>query len=411
MVVQSSVPPAKRRPPQPDFFMLGLQVSTNTDDNALYDNANRHSRIFTRIEPRFTCNFSQPRLKWTVDYRPGLNMDYGVSTYTSVSHLLEAKLDYSLTKRLRVNLRTSFLESKDPFDRLRESRLSQGGQFQDPRADSFIAQATRTTSGQAALELSYALGPHSTLGVSGSFLRAKYNALAGPGQQAASELENASTIGGRAFYSHHLTRAQWTGFEYNVQNLTSRAARSQHLVQSLLYSHTLGFAPNQTLTVLAGPERSAMHHSPGVFLDASTRSQSEQWGWASVATYKWTGPLTSVIAGWSHRISDGGLLGPVRLSGGTAELRQKFAPKWRADFLVGYNRSRTLAIGPGTFSYASAAAGITRALNQSLFLELRYWRVHQTASSAPAAAYLGDHNRISASLTYDLNNRLRRGSQ
>jgi hypothetical protein len=337
-------------------------------------------------------------------------LNYGLSTYTSLSHLLESNLDYSLTKRLKIAVRNSFLASRDPFDRLRASELPQGAQVQDQRSDSFIAPSTRTTSGQAAVELSYASGPHGTVGASGSFFRVKYNALAGFEQQPAPALEDARSIGGRAFYSYHLTRTQWTGFEYNLQNLSSRAARSQYLVQSLLYVHKLALSSAHTLSIVAGPERSAMQHSSVAFLDSSTsiHSARSNWGWAGVASYNWTGAPTSVLAVLSHRISDGGLLGPVRLSGGTAELRQKLATRWTADFLAAYNRSRTVALVPSTLSYSSAGAGIIHALNEGLSVEFRYWRIHQSTSSARAAAYLADHNRVSLSLTYDLKNPLGR---
>jgi hypothetical protein len=395
------VPARNRSIQQPDLFTAGLRISGDFDDNALYDNTNRRSRTFTRMEPRLTCNFSQPRVQWKVDYRPGFSWNYGLSNYGYVSHLLETNLDYSLTKRLRIAQRVSFLETRDPLDRLRDSRLTEAA-LTTERSDAFIAPSARTTSGQAAMELSYASGPHSTVGASGSFSRVKYETLASLGFQGPAELEDGRSIAGRAFYSHQLTHSQWTGFEYNLQRLSSRAAQSRYLVQSWLYVQKLAFASNKTLSILAGPERSAMLRSS--FL----QPQRSSWGWAGMANYNWTGNTISLLAGLSHRLSDGGLLGPVRLSGGNAEVRQKFSAKWTADFLAAFSRSRTISIVPSSFSYVSAGAGITRVVNESLSIEIRYWRIHQSTSSARAAAYLADRNRLSVALTYDLKNPLGR---
>src|SRR4051794_31264644 len=103
-VVTSRLPAPNHRTHQPDLFTLRLRISSNFDDNALYDNANRRSRTFTTMEPRLTLNFSQPRLKWNANYRPGLALNYGLSTYTSASHLLESNLSYNLTKRLKIGI-------------------------------------------------------------------------------------------------------------------------------------------------------------------------------------------------------------------------------------------------------------------------------------------------------------------
>jgi hypothetical protein len=215
-------------------------------------------------------------------------------------------------------------------------------------------------------------------------------------------LGDTRSTSGHAFYTHHVSRRQWIGLEYNVQKLISRSAQSDTVAHSAFFTHIISLTPKTRFTVFAGPEHSATYYRFGIPAPAAQVAASRStWRWAGGATYEWTGTHTSFSASLSRRISDGaGFFGAVRLSGATAELRHELTRRWRADLLISYQLNRPLLGSQGALTYISASGGLTRALSHNVSLDLRYWRVNQSASRALTGIGLSNHHRVSASLAY-----------
>jgi len=158
------------------------------------------------------------------------------------------------------------------------------------------------------------------------------------------------------------------------------------------------------LSIFVGPEHSVTDYEsipsfPGAVITAITRTS---WQWAGGGSYSWSGARSSLAAGFSRRIRDGGgLQGIVHASSASAELRRHLAHRWNADLLFSYDRNQEISVASGTLSYVSLAAGCTRALTARISLEFRYWRTRQLSAGVEPGTYLADHNRVSTSLVYD----------
>jgi len=403
-------PTLEAEAPKTDLLVTGLRIANDFDDNALDDNHHKQPNVVTVIEPHLGWNLSHPRLEWSLDYSPGFSISRPLQNYDSRSHLLDTVLRLRLTKRFEISLRNSFLTSKNPFDRLRQSELMPGFGILDRPSDSILAPTARRTSEQAGLDLTYALDRHTIIGASGSFFSVKYSSAAGT-QLPLQFLEDTSSMNGHAFYSHHLTPSTWVGFDYNVQRLIVRSSQSRALVQSVFYTDTVSFTPNITVSVFAGPERSATHDDfPLLVLPLEgERISRSNWHWAGGATYNWSGAHTGIVASIYRKIGDGGgVLGVAKLSGATLEFRRQLARQWTVDLLASYEDNKALSGTSRALTYVSATGGLTRMLSQSTSLEFRYWRVHLSSNSAQVGTYLADHNRVSMSLIYDLKHPLGR---
>ena len=379
-------------------FDIGLRVSSNFDDNALNDNRNTQSNLLTAIEPHFSWTGLRPRGEWALNYSPGYAMSHQLPVYSSQSQHLDATFRWRPTKRFRVQFHNSFLESTNPFDRLRAVEPTASSTGVDQPNSSFTAQA-RTRSEQAGLDFLYATSPHGTIGAKSSFFNVNYSELKG-----SHLLGRASSITEQIFYSHHLTQHQWIGGEYSVQDLNAHNPRSQALVQSLFYTHSILLGPHMGLSWFGGPQYAAIREE-----SVSARSVGGRGHWAGGATYSWNGNHNSLVAGFSRRISDGaGLTGIVRLSSAYAELRREITPRWSADVLLSYDHNKLLSATPSTLAYISGSAGLTHMLARGVSFEVRYWRVHDWTVGMLPGTSLADHNRISTALQYDFQSRLGR---
>lgn len=373
-----------------DVFVTAVRIAEEFDDNALSDNHNKRRNLMTVVEPELGWRLSHPRVEWNLSYRPGFAHSHPLQAYNSRSLLLDTVMRLRLSKRFEVRLRNSFLESTNPFDRLRQPELATGFGILDRPNDSILLPTARRTSEQAGVDLTYALGSHTIAGISGSLFRVKYSAVGNP--QTGQFFDNASSRNGHAFYSHHLTRRTWIGFDYNVQKLIFGSVGSQALIHSIFYTHAFSLTSNMRVSIFAGPEHTT----------ARAAASLSDWRWAGGATYEWMGRRTSLIGAVSRKIDDGGgVLGAVKISSATMEFRHQLTGRWTAELKASYDYNQPLTGNLRALSYASTSGGVTRMLSQNLSLSIRYWRVWQKDSGVLAAAYSADHNRVSTSLAYD----------
>jgi len=383
-----------------NLVSMGLQASTDFDDNAMNRSQGQRGNLLTLIQPDLGWHFTRARFDWQTDYAPSFSRSTNVSTYDSVAHRLNSELQLKLTKRLRLRAHESFLRSTNPFDQLRISESAAGSFVHNVPSDAVPATPADVRTEQASMEIAYAVGPHSTAGVGGDFFAARYSLL--PGAQLPNQvLQNSASAGGHSYLSRQLTRHQWTGLEYRVQKSIFRSSNTWSLVHSVFFNHTIAISRPFTLSFFAGPERSVTGMTgASAPLAPVTSGRPSMWRWSSGVAGRWTGIDTSLTARYSRRISNDVVLGTVQLSKISAEMRRQFRTQWTARVLASYDDNKALA-APGSLTYASAAGALARLLSPNLSLEFQYWRVHLSSRGPLPGALLSDYNRISISLNYD----------
>src|SRR5947207_2368065 len=312
-----------------DQLVMGLRISNDFDDNALSYTPQKRSNMLTLIEPHIGWSLSTSRSIWTFDYRPGFAVSHQLSMYDSSSHVLDTNLTLALTQHITLRIRESFLQSTNPFESLLGSSPLSGASSLD-HPNSPFAAVVQTRSEQSGADLYYVLSPHTTMAVGGAFFLTRYEL---PGQNR--PLQRTQSASGHAIYSHRLSRRHWIGTEYRVQDLTSEEPRMTALVNSWFYIDTTQIRHNMSLTFFAGPELLTKRDEVPPFFYQSLRIPNASWQWAGGISYSWTGTRTSLMAGFSRRISDGGgLQGVVRASSIEAESHRQITRQWKADLLM-----------------------------------------------------------------------------
>lgn len=381
-----------------NVYTMGLQISSDFDDNALNSAQKPQADVTVFIQPHLGWRVSGAQIQGGVDYTLGLSRSPEFPAYDSLSHFLDSGFQVKLTKRLGILVHDALLRSSNPFDQL-QAAASTGPATPTVQTESAGAIPAEVRTEQAKAEISYALTGHSTAGIGGEFFGARYSLPSGV-LSSNQILQNSSSTSGRSYYLLQVTRHQWTGIDYRVQKLISNSGQSASLVHSFAYTHTIAVSREITLSMFAGPERSVTQSVSGSAISPVFSGPRSTWQWLGGVTGGWSGTRTRVSLRVSKAINNAGILGAAQLSTGSAELSRPLARQWSVKLLASYDYGKAL-IGPGTLSTVSAAAGVKRTLAPDLFFELQYWRVHISSNGSLPASLLADHNRISMSFAYE----------
>lgn len=400
----------RSQPKQTNLLIGSIRVSTALDDNAFSTNANRVSDFSYQVRPSIAFEQSRRRLRWSLSYSPSLSLHQRLAERDVLGHALGINFEYRATRRLTVRFRDAFHITTDPFDRLDQDLFMPEFSVLDRPNESVVTPLAKRIGNLAGLDLTYQLGPRSTVGVGGTFSDVRFRDL--PGNEArADRLIDTRSAGGRAFYSRHVSPRHFVGAMYQFQSLTFRGGDARTVTHGLLYFHTIELTPHTTLSFFAGPEYLRTHDQVVMSLGllfpvAHFTFATLETGWSITggSTFNWQGERTGFRTSIVRRVSDGGgLLGGVRFHEATAELRRRLTRHWTADFRVGYADSRVLDISPtpgAQIRDLAGSVGFTRSLGEHLTLDLRYGRVHQSARGELVGNRISDHNRFSASLAY-----------
>ena len=383
-----------------NIMTMGLHISGDYDDNALNSEQNDQADFAVLLQPHLGWRLSNPGFDWAADYTMGFSKSQNFAASDSLSHLLDSRFQLKPTKRLRVLVHEAYLSSANPFDQLQalESATGAGGRILPFESAAVTPASVRTE--QASADIAYALSAHSTVGIGGEFFGARYT-LPSVAVTSGQLLQDSSSAIGRAYYMRQVTRQQWMGLDYSLQKATFNDGQAWSLVHSVAFTHTIKVSPAITLSLFAGPERSVTQNETGTFASSSVPSGPQSaWQWSGGVVGGWTVESTKATARLSKRIDIGGLLGAAQLATVNAEVSHQFARQWTTRVLASYDHSRAL-VGPGTLSSSSVTGGVTHMLSPSLSVELQYWRVHMTSNGSLPAGFLGDHNRVLVSLSYE----------
>jgi len=217
-------------------------------------------------------------------------------------------------------------------------------------------------------------------------------------------LTDSRTIAGAAFWLHQFGR-DWFGGSYRFQRLTYEPGSGETNVHSFMAVNTLSLPLRFTLSGFVGPEYSDNRGMVPAGTDGN--SHFTNWSVASGVDAGWQKDHTSIAAGFSRRINDGGgVLGVARVQGVHASLRQELFPGWAVALSSSYGNSKALTIpAAGTASSIDSAmvgAFLERNLGKSLTLHMGYSHEFQDQSGVVNPIFEGGahRNRFSVTLGY-----------
>jgi hypothetical protein len=372
-----------------------VNVGAAYDDNPLLASNGEAGNTSVSIFPNIMIEQSSSRMRWTLGYAGGLTVNQRFTNRNQGSHNLNFDSQYRLSPHVNLRVAENFSLTTGFFDAGNGAGVVAGSG--GPNASLITPLATQRSSATT-VETNYHFALSDLIGANGSFYDLHFtNVLAG------TQLTNSQTASGSAFWLHRISRGDWGGASYGFQRIAFSGGETR--VHSFLVVNTLSISNRLTLTGFVGPQYS---ENQGLIPGALQPTQSTDWSVAGGVEGGWRNQRTSVSAGYSRTISDGGgVLGAVRLQNVHANFRRELVPGWAAALTAshGTNQSLTVPFATSASSVNLTSAGISleRNVGKSIGLRLGYTHDFQEqffGFTVPAQMLDAHRNRFFVTLSY-----------
>ena len=280
------------------------------DDNPLLLSNGVQSNTSETIFPNLRIEESSSRARWSLGYAGGLTVNQKITSQNQGSHSLNFDSQFRLSPHVNLRVAEAFSLTTGFFDGGNGAGVVAGSG--GPNASLLAPLATQRSS-VTTVETNYHYALNDLVGASGSFYDLHYtNIPAPPAGPQPNQLTDAQTASGSAFWLHRILRGDWGGVSYRFDRITFNP-NGETRVHSFTVVNTLSISKRFTLSGFVGPQYS---ENQGL-VAGTTQSQptsSNTWSVGGGAEGGWRNQRTSVSAGYSRTISDGGgVLGVVRL--------------------------------------------------------------------------------------------------
>ena len=377
-----------------NYLRAGVNVGGTYDDNPLLTatgQAGQVSNTSESIFPNIMIEESSSRMRWTLGYAGGLTVNQKLTNQNQGSHSLNFDSQYRLSPHVSLRVAENFSLTTGFFDAA-NGAAGVGGSG-GPNA-SLITPLSTQRSSVTTVEANYHFALNDLVGASGSFYDLHFTN--GP---AGAQLLDSQTSAASAFWLHRILRGDWGGASYGFEQITYSGG-GETRVHSFFAMNTLSLSNRFTLTGFIGPEYS---DNQGLVPGAM---QTTEWSVAGGADAAWRNQHTSLSAGYSRSISDGGgVLGTVRLQNVHASFRRELVPGWAAAVNVVHGTNRALAPLSSTsatsVNLTSAGVSLERNVGKSIGLRVGYSHDFQEQLfPAPTPTQDAHRNRFFVTLSY-----------
>ena len=378
-----------------NYLRGGVNVGATYDDNPLLLSSGESNTSET-IFPNIRIEESTSRMRWTLGYAGGLTVNQKITSQNQGSHNLNFDSQFRLSPHVNLRVAEAFSLTTGFFDAGNGAEVFTGSG--GPNANLITPLSTQRSS-VTTVETNYHFALNDLIGASGSFYDLHYTNV-----PAGTQLTDSETASGSAFWLHRIFGADWSGLSYRFQRITSNPGNSETRVHSFLAVDTLSLWKRFTLTGFVGPQYS---ENQGLVTGATQPTQSNGWSVSGGAEGGWQGERTSLSAGYSRSVSDGGgVLGAVNLQTVHGIFRRVLVPGWAVALTAshGTNQSITVPFATSASSINLTSAGISleRNVGKSIGLRLGYSHDFQEQFGLPAPTPTQDasRNRFFVTLSY-----------
>jgi hypothetical protein len=366
-----------------NYLRGGLNVGATYDDNPLLVSNGAESNTSETIFPNIRIEESTSRTRWSLGYAGGLTVNQKITSQNQGSHNLNFDSQYRLSPHVNLRVAENFSLTTGLFDAGNGAGVAAGAG--EPNASLITPLATQRSS-LTTVETNYHFALNDLVGASGSFYDLHFTNVS-----AGTQLMDSQTASGAAFWLHRILRGDWAGTSYDFQRIAFGSS-GETRVHSFLAVNTLGISNRFTLAGFVGPQY-LENQAPG----GMQISQSNSWSVAGGIEGGWADQRTSVTAGFSRNISDGGgLLGPVRLQNVHASFRRELVPGWAAALNASHGTNQSLFVSSASASsinLTSAGISLERNVGKSIGLRMGYTHDFQEQFAVPGSAQTLDVNR------------------
>jgi len=381
-----------------NYLRGGVNVGAVYDSNPLLVPGEADSNTSESIFPNIKIEESSSRMRWSLGYAGGLTVNQKITSQNQGSQNLIFDSQYRLSPHVNLRVAESFSMTTGFFDAGNgaEGVAGSGG----PNA-SLVAPLSTQRSSMTTVETSYHFALNDLIGASGSFYDLYFTNLSMGAPL--TQLTNSQTTSGSAFWLHRIFGEDWGGTSYGFQRITFSPS-GETRVNSFLAVDTLSLSRRFTLSGFVGPQ---YLENQGLAPGGTLISQSNIWSVAGGVEGGWRDHRTSVSAGFSRNINDGGgVLGAVRLQTVHGTFRRELIPGWSAAFTGSYGTNQSLIVPSATsassVNLTSAGVSLERNVGKSVGLRMGYTHDFQEEFGLPAPATTLDvhRNRVFVTLSY-----------
>jgi hypothetical protein len=308
---------------------------------------------------------------------------------------------YRLSPHVNLRVAENFSLTTGFFDGGNGTGVVAGGGGSNP---SLITPLSTQRSSVTTVETNYHFALNDLIGASGSFYDLHFSNVSKPpaGTQS-TQLTDTQTASGSAFWLHRIFRGDWGGASYRFDRITFNPG-GETRVHSFTAVNTLNLSKRFTLTGSIGPQYS---ENQGLVTGATQSTQSSSWGISGGVEGGWHGERTSVSAGYSRSISDGGgVLGVVHLQNVHANFRRELIPGWASTLTVSHGTNNSVTIpfvsSANSINVTSAGISLERNVGKSIGFRMGYTHDFQEQFGLPAPTPTLDthRNRFFVTLSY-----------
>jgi hypothetical protein len=384
-----------------NYLRGGINVSTTYDDNPLLVSSGATSNTSVSIFPSIGIAESSSRMRWSLGYAGGLTINQSLPNENQDSQSLNFNSQYRLSPHVNLRVAENFSLTTGFFDAGNGGGVVVGAG--GPNASLITPLATQRSS-MTTVETNYHFALNDLIAASGSFYDSHFSNVA-----AGTELTDSQTASASASWLHRLFGTDWGGVSYHFDRLTFNPGGGETRVHSFLAVDTLNISKRLTLNGFVGPQYS---ETQGLVTGATEPTQSSGWSVSGGAEGGWRNQRTSVTAGYSRSISDGGgVLGAVQFQTVHGTFRRELVPGWAAALTAshGTNQSITVPFATSASSINVTSAGISLERNVGKQIGLRFNYTHDfeeefgvsgPTPTSPAQTLDVNRNRFVVTLSY-----------
>jgi hypothetical protein len=385
-----------------NYLVGGINVGAAYDDNPLLLSP-AQSNTSETIFPSIRIEESSSRMRWGLGYAGGLTVNQKITSQNQGSHNLDFDSLFRLSPHVSLRVAEAFSMITGFFDAGNGAGTTGGSG--GPNASLLAPLATQRSS-VTTVEANYHFALNDLIGASGSFYDLHFTNIPTPPPDAqAIPLTDTQTASGSAFWLHRLFRRDWGGVSYRFDRITFNP-NGESRVHSFTVVNTLSLSRRITLSGFVGPQ-----YSENQGLVAGTTQtqpgQSNAWSVGAGVEGGWQSERTSVLAGYSRSVSDGGgVLGAVRLQNVRGTFRRELVPGWVATVTANHGTNQSITVpsqtSAGSITLTSAGASLERNVGKKIGIRFGYTHDFQQRLGVPGAVQTLDahRNRYFVTLSY-----------
>jgi hypothetical protein len=377
-----------------NYLRGGVNVGAAYDSNPLLLSSGAQSNTSESIFPNIKIEESSSRMRWSLGYAGGLTVNQRFTNQDEGSHNLNFDSQYRLSPHVNLRVAENFSMTTGFFDAGNDSEVVGGAG--GPNA-SLITPLSTQRSSMTTVETNYHFALNDLIGASGSFYDLHFSNLPG----AVTQLTDTQTASGSAFWLHRIFGPDWGGVSYRFDRITFNPGGGETQVHSFLAVDTVSISKRVTLSGFVGPQYA---ENQGL-VPGGLRPTPNAWSVAAGAEGGWRDQHTSVSAGYSRTISDGGgLLGAVRLQTVHGNFRRQVTPGWAATVTASYGTNQSLTVpfatSASSINLTSAGVSVERNVGKSIGLRMGYAHDFQEQFGVSGPALDASRNRFFFTLSY-----------